>query len=93
MSGFPVTAEEAHKEITPRKTALLAGRLSEGQGRSPRGARVISGLLGVAVVLLVPWVVVKPVFGIVGAAFHLLLIAAVLVGLYALARAGAVRRP
>ncbi len=49
-------------------------------------------LLGIVVVLVVLWVVVKLVFGIVGAAFHLLLVAAVLVGLYALIRAGAARR-
>ena len=41
---------------------------------------------------MVLWVVVKVVFGIVGAAFHLLLVAAVLVSLYALIKAGAERR-
>ena len=38
-------------------------------------------MLGIAILLLVLWVVVKIVFGIVGAVFHLLLVAAVLVGL------------
>ena len=37
------------------------------------------------------WVAVKLVCGIVGAVFHLLLVAAVGVGLYALIRAGAER--
>ena len=49
-------------------------------------------LLSIAVVLAVLWVVIKLVFGIVGAAFHLLLAVAVLVGLYALVRAASERR-
>ena len=53
---------------------------------------MVRTLLSVAVVLLVLWVAVKLVFGIVGAVFHLLLVAAVLVGLYALIKAGAKRR-
>ncbi|MDP9439616.1 MAG: hypothetical protein M3P49_12900 [Actinomycetota bacterium] len=53
---------------------------------------MISVLLGIAVVLLVLWVVVRLVFGVVGAVFHLLLVAAVLVGLYAIIRAGVARR-
>ena len=48
--------------------------------------------MSIAAVLLVLWVVVKLVFGIVGAVFHLLLLAAVLIGLYALIKAGAMRR-
>ena len=53
---------------------------------------MVRTLLSIAVVLVVLWVVVKVVFGIVGAVFHLLLVAAVLVGLYALIKAGAERR-
>lgn len=51
------------------------------------------GLLwGLVVVLVVVWVLVKLVFGIAGALFHLLLVAAVLVLVYNLIRAGASRR-
>jgi len=53
---------------------------------------MVRTFLSIAIVLLVLWVVVKVVFGIVGAVFHLLLVAAVLVGLYALVKAGAERR-
>lgn len=53
---------------------------------------MVRTLLSIAVVLVVLWVLVKLVFGIVGAVFHLLLVAAVLVGLYALIKAGAERR-
>ena len=53
---------------------------------------MVRGLLSIVVVLVVLWVVVKLIFGIVGAVFHLLLVAAVGVGLYALVKAGAVRR-
>ena len=52
---------------------------------------MVRGLLSIVVVLVVLWVVVKLIFGIVGAVFHLLLVAAVLVGLYALIKAGAER--
>lgn len=48
--------------------------------------------VGYVVVLVVLWVLVKLVFGIVGAVFHLLLVAAVAVGLYVLIKAGASRR-
>ncbi len=54
--------------------------------------RAVRVLLGVAIALLAVWVLVKLVFGVVGAVFHLLLVAAVLVGLYALIKAGASRR-
>ncbi len=47
---------------------------------------------GIVILLVVLWVVVKLVLGIVGGLFHLLLIAAVLVILYKLIRAGAARR-
>lgn len=47
---------------------------------------------GIVILLVVLWVVVKLVFGIVGAVFHLLLVAAVLVILYKLIEAGAARR-
>src|SRR3712207_993120 len=53
---------------------------------------MVRTLLSIAVVLLVLWVAVKLVLGVVGAAFHLLLVGGVLVGLYALVRAGAERR-
>lgn len=53
---------------------------------------MVRTLLSIAVVLVVLWVLAKLVFGIVGAVFHLLLVAAVLVGLYALIKAGAERR-
>lgn len=53
---------------------------------------MVRALLGIVVVLVVLWVLVKLVFGIVGAVFHLLLVAAVVVGLYALIKAGASRR-
>ena len=53
---------------------------------------MVRTLLSIAVVLVVLWVVVKLVFGILGAVFHLLLVAAVLVGLYALIKAGTERR-
>lgn len=53
----------------------------------------MAGILwGIIIVLVVLWVLVKLVFGIVGAVFHLLLAAAVIVGLYALIKAGAARR-
>lgn len=45
---------------------------------------MVRTLLGIVVVLVVLWVLVKLVFGIVGAVFHLLLAAAVVVSLYAL---------
>lgn len=53
---------------------------------------MVRALLGIVVVLVVLWVLLKLVFGIVGAVFHLLLVAAVVVGLYALIKAGASRR-
>jgi hypothetical protein len=53
---------------------------------------MVRALLSIVVVLVVLWVLVKLVFGIVGAVFHLLLAAAVVVGLYALIKAGASRR-
>ncbi len=49
-------------------------------------------LWSIVILLVVLWVVVKLVLGIVGRLFHLLLIAAVLVILYKLIRAGAARR-
>ncbi len=49
-------------------------------------------LWSIVILLVVLWVVVKLVLGIVGGLFHLLLIAAVLVILYKLIRAGAARR-
>lgn len=49
-------------------------------------------LWGVVILLVVLWVVVKLILGIAGALFHLLLAVAVLVGLYALIKAGASRR-
>jgi len=49
-------------------------------------------LWGIVILLVVLWVLVKLVFGIAGALFHLLLVVAVLVGLYALIKAGASRR-
>ena len=66
------------------------GKRRAGIGR--REAWMVRGLLGAVVVLVVLWVVVKLVFGIVGAVFHLLLVAAVLVGLYALIKFGTERR-
>ena len=53
---------------------------------------MVGFLWGLAVALLVAWVVVKLVLGIDGAALHLLLAVAVLVALYALVRTGASRR-
>ena len=53
---------------------------------------MVRALLSIVVVLVVLWVLVKLIFGIVGAVFHLLLVAAVVVGLYALIKAGASRR-
>ena len=50
----------------------------------------MKGLLwGLVVVLVVIWVLVKVVFGIAGALFHLLLVAAVLVLVYNVIRVGA----
>lgn len=51
---------------------------------------MVRALLSIVVVLVVLWVLVKLVFGIVGAVFHLLLAAAVVVGL--LVRVGATNR-
>ncbi|MDQ4105754.1 MAG: DUF5670 family protein [Actinomycetota bacterium] len=53
---------------------------------------MVRSLLHIVVVLVVLWVLIKLVFDIVGAVFHLLLVAAVVVGLYALIKAGAYRR-
>lgn len=49
-------------------------------------------LWGIVLVLVVLWVLVKLVFGVAGALLHLLLVAAVVVGVYALVKAGAARR-
>lgn len=49
-------------------------------------------LWGIVILLVVLWVVVKLVLGIAGALFHLLLLIAVVVGVYALIKAGASRR-
>ena len=46
-------------------------------------------LWGLAVALVMAWVLVKLVFGIAGALFHLLLVAAVVVLVYSLTRPGA----
>lgn len=52
----------------------------------------MGGLLwGVVIALVVIWVVANLVFGIAGAPFHLLLVAAVLVLVYNVIRAGAPR--
>lgn len=48
-------------------------------------------LWGIVILLVVLWVVVKLVLGIAGALFHLLLVA-VVVGVYALIKAGASQR-
>lgn len=53
---------------------------------------MLRALLGIVVMLAALWVVVKLVLGVVEAAFHLLLVAAVLVGLYALVKTAASRR-
>lgn len=53
----------------------------------------MAGLLwGIVILLVVLWVLVKIVFGIAGALFHLLLVAAVVVVVYQLIKAGARRR-
>jgi len=57
-----------------------------------REARMLRALLGIVVMLAALWGVVKLVLGVVEAAFHLLLVAAVLVGLYALVKTAASRR-
>lgn len=49
-------------------------------------------LWGIVILLVVLWVLVKLVLGIAGALFHLLLVVAVVVGVYALIKAGASRR-
>ncbi len=49
-------------------------------------------LWGIVILLVVLWVLVKLVFGIAGALFHLLLVAAVVVIVYNLIKAGAARR-
>ncbi len=49
-------------------------------------------LWGIVILLLVLWVLVKIVFGIAGALFHLLLAAAVIVAVYQIIKAGARRR-
>lgn len=50
-----------------------------------------SVLWGIVILLVVLWVLVKLVFGIAGALFHLLLVAAVVVIVYNLIKAGAAR--
>ena len=59
-----------------------------------RGEECLLGgvLWGIVILLVVLWVVVKLVLGIAGALFHLLLLIAVVVGVYALIKAGASRR-
>ncbi len=53
----------------------------------------MAGLLwGIVILLVVLWVVVKLVLGIAGALFHLLLVAAVVVIVYQVIKAGAWRR-
>jgi hypothetical protein len=53
----------------------------------------VAGVLwGIVILLVVLWVLVKLVFGIAGALFHLLLVAAVVVIVYNLIKAGAARR-
>lgn len=53
----------------------------------------MAGLLwGLVILLVILWVVVKLVLGIAGALFHLLLVAAVVVAVYWLIKAGASRR-
>jgi hypothetical protein len=47
---------------------------------------------GVVILLVVLWVLVKLIFGIAGALFHLLIVVAVVVLVYNLIRAGASRR-
>ncbi len=49
-------------------------------------------LWGIILLLVVVWLLVKIVFGIAGALFHLLLVAAVVLALYHLIKAGAQRR-
>jgi len=49
-------------------------------------------LWGIIILLVVLWLLVKIVFGIAGALFHLLLVAAVVLVLYHLIKAGAARR-
>lgn len=52
----------------------------------------MGALWGIAIALLVLWVVAKLVLGIAGALFHLLLVGAVVVIGYQLIKAGAGRR-
>jgi len=52
----------------------------------------LAGLLwGLVILLVVLWVVFKLVLGIAGALFHLLLVAAVVVVVYQVVKAGATR--
>jgi hypothetical protein len=52
----------------------------------------LTGLLWAVMLLIFAWVVLKLVFGIAGALFHLLLVAAVVVIVYQIVKAGARRR-
>ncbi|MBA2510440.1 MAG: lmo0937 family membrane protein [Actinomycetota bacterium] len=53
----------------------------------------MAGLLWAVVILLLAlWVLMKLIFGIAGALFHLLLVAAVVVIVYNVIKAGAARR-
>lgn len=67
--------------------------MREASGYLPREVWSLAGLLWGAVILLVVlWVLVKVIFGIAGALFHLLLVVAVVVVVYNLIKAGAARR-
>lgn len=58
-----------------------------------KGGVLVGGFLwGLAIALVAIWLLVKVVFGVAGAVFHLLLVAAVVVIVYNLIRAGASRR-
>jgi Flp pilus assembly protein TadB len=57
-----------------------------------RGHQMAGILWAVVILLLALWVLAKLVFGIAGALFHLLLVAAVVVVVYNVIKAGAARR-
>jgi Fe2+ transport system protein B len=67
--------------------------MHEASGSLPKEVWSLADLLwGLVILLVVLWVVFKLVLGIAGALFHLLLIAAVVVVVYNVIKAGASRR-
>jgi hypothetical protein len=87
------TGERPNRAMRDEFVAGVKGKSNGRRSRLGRREDRVAGVLwGIVLLLVILWVVVKLVLGIAGALFHLLLVVAVVVGVYALIKVGASRR-